>query len=199
MAIAVDSATVAIREDSPKEALAEKALASLAPAPPRAPSWAPDAPALPFSPSGIGRRKSVAMLVKQRSDVPADEMEAILNSVDELVTSLGGAGLTLGEELDIADDMIARLAGGAVAGDGGEQGSSELDAGLDPATFEEGEWFYQEANGDVSAPLTWDEMRTLAGDAIILADMCVASSNALANGAPLRAPLRVPLRPSECH
>ena len=50
-------------------------------------------------------------------------------------------------------------------------GSSELDAGLDPATFEEGEWFYQEANGDVSAPLTWDEMRTLAGDAIILADM----------------------------
>jgi len=198
MAIAVDSATVAIREDSPKEALAEKALASLAPAPPRAPSWAPDAPALPFSPSSIGRRKSVAMLVKQRSDVPADEMEAILNSVDELVTSLGGAGLTLGEELDIADDMIARLAGGAVAGDGGEQGSSELDAGLDPATFEEGEWFYQEANGDVSAPLTWDEMRTLAGDAIILADMCVASSNALANGAPLRAPLRVPLRPSDC-
>ena len=197
LAVAVDSATVAIREDSPKEALA-----SLAPAPPRAPSWAPDAPALPFSPSSIGRRKSVAMLVKQRSDVPADEMEAILNSVDELVTSLGGAGLTLGEELDIADDMIARLAGGAVAGDGGEQGSSELDAGLDPATFEEGEWFYQEANGDVSAPLTWDEMRTLAGDAIILADMCVASSNAfgqrsfpnLVNGAPLRAPLR----PSDC-
>ena len=30
---------------------------------------------------------------------------------------------------------------GAVVGDGGELGSSELDAGLDPTTFEEGEWF----------------------------------------------------------
>ena len=167
MVVTVDSAT--------------EALASLAPAPARSPSWAPDAPALPFSPSSSCRRKSVAMLVKQRSDVPADEMEAILNSVDELVTKLGGAGLTLGEELDIADDMIARLAGGAVVGDGGELGSSELDAGLDPTTFEEGEWFYQEANGDVSAPLTWAEMRSLADDALILADMCVAASNASAD------------------
>ena len=87
----------------------------------------------------------------------------------------------MGEELDIADDMIARLAGGAVVGDGGELGSSELDAGLDPTTFEEGEWFYQEANGDVSAPLTWAEMRSLADDALILADMCVAASNASAD------------------